>query len=340
MDRVTVGVLGTGVIVRDYHMPCLRSNPKAEVVAVGNLHTDSLQAMATDLRIPKIYDDFEVMARDEEIDAVVVALPNYLHAPVTIQMLEAGKHVLCEKPMAMSVAEAEEMIEASRRSGSKLMIAHMWRFDREVLWLRNLVASGTLGKVIKAKSHALWLYEGPQPDSWFAQRRFSGGGALADMGIHSIDTLRFVLGGARPTKVFANVGTHFEQIELEDTATLLIEFEGGVAALVEAGWYHLYGDGLEGYTQVYGTKGYARALPSELHTHVEGVWSVTDPVMPKRSQQCDLPMYQDQMDHFLTSILTDSQPSASGEDGLWAMRVLEAAYRSAESGEAVSIEAD
>ena len=127
MDTIAIGVLGTGVIVRDYHMHCLRSNPKARIVAAGNLHADSLKALAQDYRIPRTYDDFEAMANDQEIQAVVIALPNYLHAPVTIQMLEAGKHVLCEKPMAMDVAEAEAMVEASRRTGSKLMIAHMWR---------------------------------------------------------------------------------------------------------------------------------------------------------------------------------------------------------------------
>jgi predicted dehydrogenase len=337
MDKLRIGLLGTGIVVRDFHLPALRNNPGAELVAAANLHPASLERLARNFDIPTTYTDFEAMAADPTIDAVVNALPNYLHAPVTIQMLEAGKHVLCEKPMAMSVAEGEHMTEAAQRAGGKLMIAHMWRFDREILWLRNLVASGQLGKVFKAKSHAIWLYEGPPPQSWFVQPKFAGGGALADMGIHSIDTVRFVLGGARPTKVFANVGTHFRDIGLDDTATALLEFEGGIAALIEAGWYHLYADGLEGYTQVYGTQGYARALPSELHTYVEGVWSVTHPRMPARKQQCDMPMYQAQMDYFIDCVRNDRQPSPSGQDGLWAVRVLEAAYRSAEIGEAVSI---
>jgi predicted dehydrogenase len=337
MDKVRIGVLGTGVIIRDFHILTLQNNPKAEIVAAGNLHAESLEHLARAFHIPKTCTDLEEMAGDPDIDAVVIGLPNYLHAPVTVQMLEAGKHVLCEKPMAMTVAEGERMIEAAQRAGRKLMIAHMWRFDREILWLRDLVASGKLGKIFKVKSHAVWLYEGPRPQSWFVQRKFAGGGALADMGVHSIDTLRFVLGGARPTKVFANVGTRFEDIELDDTATVLLEFEGGIAGLVEAGWYHLYADGLEGYTQVYGTKGYARALPSELHSYVEGVWSVTCPRMPQRKQQCDLPMYQAQMDHFIDCVLNDREPTPGGVDGLWAMRVLEAAYRSAETGEAVAI---
>jgi len=337
MDKLRIGVLGTGIIMRDFHLLTLRNHPKAEVAAAGNLHAESLERLAKDFDIPKTYTDFEEMASAHDIDAVVIGLPNYLHAPVTIQMLEAGKHVLCEKPMAMRVAEAEQMVEAAQRTGRRLMIAHMWRFDREILWLRDVVASGQLGQVFKAKSHAIWLYDGPRPQSWFVQPKFAGGGALADMGVHSLDTLRFVLGGARPTRVFANVGTHFRDIDLDDTATVLLEFEGGIAGLIEAGWYHLYADGLEGYTQVFGTQGYARALPSELHTHVEGVWSTTTPKMPKRQQQCDLPMYQAQMDYFVDCALNDREPTPGGMDGLWAMRMLEAAYRSAEIGQAVAI---
>ncbi len=337
MDKVRVGILGTGIIIRDYHLPILKNHPKAQVVAAANVHPESLRRLAEEHDIPRAYTDLQAMADDPEIDAVVIGLPNYLHAPVTIQMLEAGKHVLCEKPMALSVTEGQEMVAASRRAGRKLMIAHMWRFDQETLWLRELVSSGTLGRVFKVKSHAIWLYEGPPPKTWFVTPSLAGGGALADMGIHSIDTLRYVLGGARPIKVFANVGTHFRDIDVDDTATVMIEFEGGIIGLIEAGWYHLYADGLEGYTQVYGTKGYARALPSELHSHVAGVWSVTKPQMPPRKQQCDLPMYEAQLDHFLTCILEDKEPSPEGEEGLWALRVLEAAYRSAKVGQVVEV---
>lgn len=338
MNKVRIGVLGTGIIIRDFHLVTLQDHPQAEVVAAGNMRPESLQRLAAKFNIPKRYTSFEDMAADPDIDAVVIGLPNYLHAPVTVQMLKAGKHVLCEKPMALSVAEGKEMIEAARQANRKLMIAHMWRFDPEILWLRRLVASGSLGKIFKAKSHAIWLYEGPPPESWFVKPEFAGGGALADMGIHSIDTLRFVLGEARPVRVFANTGTHLRDIKLDDTATVLLEFEGGIASLIEAGWYHHFADGLEGYTQVYGTQGYARALPAELHSHVEGVWSVTRPNMPARKQQCDMPMYQAQMDHFIDCVLHDKEPSPGGEDGLWALRVLEAAYRSAKTGQAIAIE--
>ena len=337
MEKIRVGVLGTGIIIRDYHLLTLQNHPKAEVVAAGNLHPQSLERLVQDWGIPKAYTDFQAMAEDPTIDAVVIGLPNYLHAQKTVQMLEAGKHVLCEKPMAMTVAEAEWMAEVAGRTGRKLMIAHMWRFDREIVWLRDLVAGGALGRVFKAKSHAVWLHDGPPPESWFVRAEYAGGGALADMGIHSIDTLRYVLGGARPIRVSAWVGTFFQEIELEDTATVVVEFEGGVVGIIEAGWNHLYADGLEGYSQVYGTRGYARAMPSEWRTHVEGVWSVVRPNMPPRKQQCDLPMYQAQMDHFLDSILNDYEPAPGAMEGIWAMRVLEAAYRSAETGKGITL---
>ena len=337
MDRLRIGVLGTGIIIRDFHMLCLQNHPRAEVVAAANLHAESLGRLVRQFGIARAYTSFEEMARDPEIDAVVVGLPNALHAPVTVQMLEAGKHVLCEKPMATSVAEGEQMIAAAQRSGKTLMIAHMWRFDREIRWLHDLVVGGRLGRVFKAKSHAVWLYEGPAPGSWFVSPELAGFGSLGDMGVHSLDTLRYVLGGARPLKVFASVGTYLRDIELDDTASLLIEFEGGIHALVEAGWYHLYADGLEGYTQVFGTQGYARAAPSELHSYLEGVWSVTQPKMPQRKIQCDLPMYQAQMDHFVECALEGKEPLTSGPECLWSMRLLEAAYRSERTGQAEGV---
>jgi len=340
MKKVKIGVLGSGTIIRDYHLLTLQDHPQAEVVAAANLRPASLDKLAADFNIPRTYTDFSELAADSEVQAVINGLPNYLHAPVSIQMLEAGKHVMCEKPMAMSVAEGEQMIEASKRANRKLMIAHNWRFERELLWLRDVIAEGTLGKIVKAKSFAMLLTplgEGASTDSWFVKPEFAGGGALADMGIHSIDTLRFVLGNARPLSVLASIGTHYSDIELEDTATLMVNFEGDVTALIEAGWYHLYADGGEAHTQVYGTHGYAKALPSELHTYEEGAWTVIRPETPERRRWCDLPMYQAQTDHFIDCLVNDKHPSPDGSDGLWAMRLLEAAYRSGATGELVPV---
>lgn len=341
-DKLRVGILGTGIIARGAHLPALQNNAYVEVVAAGNIHSESLDALAKDFNIPKTYADFALMAADPDIDAVINALPNHLHAPVSIQMLEAGKHVLCEKPMAMSVTQAEQMILASENAKRKLMIGHMWRFDREVIWLRDLVATGDLGRVFRVKSHEVLVYDvygqDPHTSSWFVNPELAGGGVMTDMGVHSIDTLRFVLNDALPTQVSARIGTYFEDIAVEDTATLMLEFEDNVTALIEAGWYNLYADELQGYTQVFGTRGYASAVPAEARMYVEGVWSVIQPNFPHRKQQEDMSAFQAQMDHFVDCVINDKQPNPGGAEGLWAMRVLSAAYRSAESGKTMAIE--
>ena len=338
VERVRIAVLGTGTIIRDYHLPVLSDNDRAEVVAAGNLHAASLETLARDFGIPKAYTDFELMAQDPDIDAVVVGLPNYLHAPVTIQMLRAGKHVLCEKPMAMTVAEAQAMVDAADASGRQLMIAYMWRFDREICWLRDVVDAGTLGSVFKIKAQSVVFPGGPALGSWFVRSEYAGGGALADMGVHSIDTISSLFHDAvRPIRVFAQVGTHFSDIDVDDTANLMVEYDNGMTAIIEAGWHHNFADGLEGAMQVFGTEGYARTFPTELHCDIGGAWGQYLPEMPPRREQCDLPMYAAQMDHFIDCVLGDRSPTPDGRQGLQSMILLEAAYRSAESGKSISL---
>ena len=185
-------VLGTGNIIREFHLPALIQNTRAHVVAAANLHPVSLEALAKSFRITKTYTNFDLLAEDSNIDAVVIGLPNYLNAPVTIKMLRAGKHVLCEKPMARTVAEAEAMVEAAGRSGKKLMIAHVWRSNEEMSWLRGIINSGKLGRIFKCKAHAVPAGWGPPPGNWRILAELSGGGAFADVGIHSVDTLSFL----------------------------------------------------------------------------------------------------------------------------------------------------
>src|SRR3990172_7238170 len=129
------------------------------------------------------------------VDALVVSTPNYLHAPETIAALNAGVHVMVEKPMALNAAEAEAMVAAGQASGAVLMVAHCWRFDSEVLWLREQVRSGKLGQIIRTKGYGVHVNWGP--GGWFTQKQFAGGGALADLGIHALDTARFLMGDPR-----------------------------------------------------------------------------------------------------------------------------------------------
>ena len=186
MNKARIAVIGTGKIIREFHLPALIQNSRADVVGAANLRSASLETLAKSFGITKTYTDFDLLAQDTDIDAVVIGLPNYLNAPTTIKMLRAGKHVLCEKPMARTVAEAEAMVEAAENSGRALMIAHVWRSNKEMHWLRDVITSGKLGRIFKCRAHAVPAGWGPQTGSWRTQAELSGGGAFADIGIHSV----------------------------------------------------------------------------------------------------------------------------------------------------------
>jgi predicted dehydrogenase len=193
------------------------------------------------------------------------------------------------------------------------MVAHCWRFRDEVLAMRERIASGELGEVVKTRgygAHATW-----GPEGWFVDPVLAGGGALVDMGVHAIDTARFLLGDPTPNRVCAAIGTRYGTYQVDDDGVLLITWSNGTNSVVESGWWQPHVGGLEADTEVYGTKGYAR------------IWG---PEPPNEDYKHDTqPMYSAQMAEFLDAIATGRQPRPSGEDGRVVMQVVEDAYRSA-----------
>lgn len=336
MNPVRVGILGTGTIVRGYHLPALAANPRARVVAIGNARRASLDAVAREFSVPRTYTDFDEMARDAQIDAVVNALPNYLHAPVTTAMLQSGKHVLCEKPTALNAEEARQMVEAAEAAGRKLMIAHVWRASPEVQWVRDVIRSGALGTVRLVKAHAVVAGRGPRLDSWFVRPELAGGGALADVGIHSIDTISFLFDDKpQPTRVWCRIENNYQPVAVEDTASLRIEYDNGMAAEIEAGWFHPPVADPHGAVEVFGTDGYIRTLPTRLKLRVAGVAGESTPSFPSRHPDDNLPIYAAQVDQFLDCILENRPAPCDGQQGLRNMRLLDAAYQSARCGASV-----
>jgi predicted dehydrogenase len=179
---------------------------------------------------------------------------------------------------------------------------------------------------------------GPPPTSWFVQPELAGGGALTDVGIHSIDTIAFVFDDrVRPVTVFARTGTHFQPIKVEDTATVLIVYDNGMVAEIEAGWHHAYASSPHGAMELFGAKGYARTFPNETLGTIGGAPGVLPPSMPTPASHIGPAMYAAQIDRFLDCLLYDVPPACDGHHGLMGMQVLEAAYHSARSGEAVAV---
>ena len=309
---IRVALLGSGY-VQEFHARAVHEHPSAELVAVANWREQSATALAERYAIPHVTTDWNEIVETTDVDAAVVATPNALHAPQSVALLRAGKHVIVEKPMATSVAECDEMIDVSRASGALLMVAHCWRFRDEVLAMRERVASGELGEVVKTRgygAHATW-----GPEGWFVDPALAGGGALVDMGVHAIDTARFLLGYPTPSRVCAAIGTRYGTYQVDDDGVLLITWSNGTNSVVESGWWQPHVGGLEADTEVYGTKGYAR------------IW---DPEPPSEGYKHDTqPMYSAQMAEFLDAIAAGRQPRPSGEDGRVVMQVVEESYRSA-----------
>ena len=300
--------------IQDFHARGVLAHGD-ELVAVANHREESARAFADRYAIPKVTTDWEALAADPGVDAGIVATPNALHSRQTIALLRSGKHVMVEKPMATSVSECVEMIRAAEAGGASLMVAHCWRFRDEVIAMRDRVASGDLGEVVKTKGYG--VHAGWGPSGWFTDRELAGGGALVDMGVHAIDTARFLLGDPDPERVCATIGTRYAEgrYEVDDDGVLLITWSNGTNSVVESGWWQPHFGGLEADTEIFGTRGYARIWPP-------------DPPSDDY-EHCTQPMYTAQVAEFLDAIAEGRQPRPSGADGRLVMQVVEDAYRSA-----------
>jgi len=328
---------GTGHISH-VHARAAQSIDGVELVAVVNHKPESMANYAAEFGIARKYATVDDLLRAGDVDVLVVSTPNYLHAPQAIAALEAGLHVMVEKPMALTAAEAEQMLRASEKSGAKLMVAHCWRFDEEVNWVKTQIDDGMLGKILRTKGYGVHVNWGP--DGWFVEARYAGGGALADMGIHAIDVARYFLGDPQPLSVYAKLSTDYTDYDVDDSGTIWINWEGGATSIVESGWWWPHADGPEACTQLYGTKGFAQLFPTRLEIPdrvAESVETVDPGYPPVREEQCPQIMYDRQMAHFIDSIRRGKTPNPGGTEGLINMRIIDAALESSRSGQVIHL---
>ena len=330
---------GTGYISK-IHARAAQKIEDVEVVAVVNHRPESMAVFAKELDIKRQYPSVEALLQDGDVEALSVNTPNYLHAAETIAALEAGVHVMVEKPMAMNAHEASDMLAASQRSGAVLMVAHCWRFDEEVLWLKKQVDEGRLGAIIRTKGYGVHAHWGP--GGWFTQARFAGGGAMADMGIHALDTARFLLGDPNPVTVYARIGTHYGDYDVDDTGVILVNWDNGATSYLESGWWQPHMDGPEAATQLYGRNGFGQIYPTRLelpNPAEERVEEIDGGFTFPRPEHCPQSMYDRQMAYFMDCIREARMPIPGGLEGLINMQVVDAAYASADSGQVVEVTA-
>ena len=334
MTATRVVIAGYGSIAH-FHARAVHAEEGMSLHGILGRDPEKCAAFAAQYGAPRCYESLEVLANDPEVDAVINAWPNALHAPVSEALMRAGKHVLVEKPMALNHAEATSMRAVAAETGTQLMVGHMWRFDREAQALREVVARGDLGEIVKTKGYGVHTHWGP--DGWFTDPALAGGGALIDMGVHAIDTARYLLGDPEPLRVFAKLATRFGDYEVDDDGLLVIEWSGGTTSIIESGWWHPHSDGVEASTQLFGTKGYARLFPTTWTCGQGEEAQTVAPSFEARDGHCDQHIYDGQVAAFEARIRDGAPVVPGAEHGAVIMAICDAAYQSSREGKAVTL---
>ncbi len=334
---IRVAVTGTGFIA-GIHARAIQANKNAELVAVVGHDAARTATFARKYGITGVYFSIEELIKSGEADAAVIGTPNALHFAQTMAALKAGLAVMVEKPMAMNAREAEQMFDASRRYKRPLMVAQCWRFHRDVLWLKKQVIAKKLGCIIRTKAYGVHTHWGPS--GWFTQKALAGGGALIDMGVHAVDTTRFLIGDPNPSSVYARIGTYYMKADVDDTGVIIVNWANGVTSYIEAGWWQPHRDGEEAATQLYADHGFGSVFPTrlEIRRSANRRVKVTRPGFRFPIAGYSLTqMYGAQMNAFIESVEHDGTPTPGGLEGWINMLILDAAYASAQSGKVVEV---
>ena len=272
---LNIGVVGCGKIAQVRHIPEYAANENCTLVGFFNPKTSRAEDMAAKYG-GKVYQSAEELFADPAIDAVSICAANYAHAELTIKALEAGKHVLCEKPMAVTLADCEAMMAAAEKSGKRLLIAQNQRLAKAHAYAKELIDSGLIGKVITFRTafgHGgpeTWSIS-PGKDTWFFDKKRAAMGAMADLGIHKTDLIRFLLGQdvVRTTARLCTLdkrGADDELIGVDDNAICIYEMSGGAFGTMTASWTYYGAE--DNSTVLYGSKGIMRIYDDPAHSIV------------------------------------------------------------------------
>ncbi|NPV07086.1 MAG: Gfo/Idh/MocA family oxidoreductase [Anaerolineae bacterium] len=345
------GVIGAGGIADRRTIPeMLQVADNAQLVALMDVSAEAVARVAAKYGVSAIYTDEEALLSDPQVEAVYIATPQNVHHRQVLAAARHGKHVLCEKPMATSMADAEEMIEACARAGVKLGLDYMMRFNIHNQKIRELVASGALGQLVMGRAELTCWYP-PMPTAWRQKRETAYGGSLIDMGSHCLDILEWIF-DSRITEVFAFHDTITHSYDVEDTSTTILRFENGAHGIVD-NYFNVPDEAAKNLLEVYGTQGSILASgtigqdptgtftsylapPGQTYSPNQ-VRDSTSRVQAKTYQFEGVPMYGTMVKLFSQAIEEGGEPPVPGEVGLHNLRVIMAIYEAARSGRPVKI---
>ena len=342
MNKTKVTILGAGLISAIHLESYLRFVPDAEIVAVYARDAEKAKAFAEKHHIPQWYTDMHEAISASGCDVVDICLPNFLHAEATLIAAENRKHVIIEKPLAVTLEQADEMIAACKKNKVKLMYAEELCFAPKYERARQMVKEGAVGSVYMLKQSE--KHSGPHSD-WFYDVDLAGGGVLMDMGCHAFGWFRWMLGNLKVKSVMGTMNTvlHKEKTKGEDNSVVIIEFENGTIGVAENSWAKL--GGMDDRCEIHGTEGVIYAdlfmgnaslvyskpgygYASEKADTTQG-WSF--PIFEEVFNQG----YPHELKHFIECVREDKTPLVTGEDGRAVLEIIYAAYAAAGTGKKI-----
>ena len=353
MKKIKVGIIGVGSI-SNAHIDGYKNDPRTELYAFCDIDKAQLERMGKAYDVEHLYTNIDEMLALDELDAVSVCTWNNAHAECAIKAMKAGKHVLCEKPMALNAEQAEEMERVSKKTGKLLMIAFVRRFGDDCKLLKEYNETGFFGDLYYIKVRN--LRRNGNPGGWFGDKERSGGGPLIDLGVHVIDLMCYIMGdGVKPISVF---GATFNKLQnrpdvidmppymsqsakpddictVEDMATALIRFSNGAVMSVEVA-FCLNLPQNEADIAMYGSKAGASFRPNlVLSTNIGNRMSNIE--LCANSTFNDKASFRAEISHFIDCILGGVECISPAEDGVKLMKILDAVYESAKTGHEVAI---
>lgn len=352
---IRVGVIGLG-FGGETHLKCYKQIPNVEVVALAGMEEDKLASLGTTYAVPHLYRYYEELLARDDLDAVSVCVPNFLHAPVALAAFAKGLHVLSEKPLARTGAEAEQISQAAIQAGRVLQVAFNHRRREDIRVLKHYIDDGEIGQIYYAKAHWMRRHGIPGSGTWFVSKEKAGGGPLIDLGVHALDMVLHLLdepdpvtvsamtyneigkrgGGVDKNAVKSGTGNTFE---VEDLATAFLRLSSGATLLLETSWATHSGAGDDFGVTLYGTKGgadiqvkrYSYEDTLRIYLDLAGVPSEIRPRMTRGEGH--LGVVRD----FIAAICSGNWSAHTGSEGLRRARIIDACYASARLGREVEI---
>jgi predicted dehydrogenase len=338
--RIGYAIVGLGHLALGQVLPAFGACKKSKVVALVSGDKKKAGIVAKQYGVPEKniynYENFDSIKNNKEVDVVYIILPNSMHAEFTIRSAKAGKHVLCEKPMANSVTECEQMIKACEEANRKLMIAYRIQFEPNNTDIKKMVREEKYGKIKNIVS--VNGQNAGDPKQWRLNKKLAGGGSLPDVGIYCLNTIRFIT-GEEPVEVYAQINTDTTDPrfkEVEDTINFQLTFPSGLRAMCSSSYsqhqsrnYRVYAEraffGMDPAFSYGGLQMYKSYAEKELEIYETPKREATD-------------QFAVQMDHMSDCIRTNKKPYTPGEEGLQDMKIIEAIYLSAQQNKPVQLE--